>query len=120
VTDGGELIHAETAARMMSVPASLIGDANGAVPETDLSKLLADSQTEIVGRAQERLGDFLNEEEERLDNWRDDARVSYDQQIKALTKEANEKKKLARTLQNLQEKVELQREASALKRQADD
>jgi hypothetical protein len=43
-------------------------------------------ETEIVGRAQERPGAFLNEEEERLDNWRDDARVSYDQQIKALTK----------------------------------
>ena len=47
-------------------------------------------------------------------------KFSYDQQIKALTKEANEKKKLARAVQNLQEKVELQREASALKRQADD
>ncbi len=120
VTDSGEPIHAETAARMMSVPASVSGDSKGAVPEGDLSKLLEDGQTEIVGRAQERLGDFLNEEEERLDNWRDDARVSYDQQIKALTKEANEKKKLARAVQNLQEKVELQREASALKRQADD
>lgn len=120
VTDGGELIHAETAARMMGVPASVTGEANGEAPEGDLSKLLEDCQTEIVGRAQERLGDFLNEEEERLDNWRDDARVSYDQQIKALTKDANEKKKLARAVQNLQEKVELQREASALKRQADD
>lgn len=120
VTDGGERIHAETATRMMSVPASVTGDTDGAAPESDLSKLLEDGQTEIVGRAQERLGDFLNEEEERLDNWRDDARVSYDQQIKALSKEANEKKKLARAVQNLQEKVELQREASALKRQADD
>ena len=120
MADDGQLIHAETAARMMSVPASVTGDANGAVPEGDLSKLLEDGQTEIVGRAQERLSDFLNEEEERLDNWRDDARVSYDQQIKTLTKEANEKKKLARAVQNLQEKVELQREASALKRQADD
>ena len=120
ITDTGELIHAETASRMMSVPASVTGDASGVAPEGDLSKLLEDGQTEIVGRAQERLGDFLNEEEERLDNWRDDARVSYDQQIKALTKEANEKKKLARAVQNLQEKVELQREASALKRQADD
>ena len=120
ITDTGELIHAETAARMMGVPASVTGDASGVAPEGDLSKLLEDGQTEIVGRAQERLGDFLNEEEERLDNWRDDARVSYDQQIKALTKEANEKKKLARAVQNLQEKVELQREASALKRQADD
>lgn len=119
-TDDGEVVNAETSARMLAVPGSVTGAATGAAPETALSKMLEDGQTEIVGRAQERLGDFLNEEEERLDNWRDDARVSYDQQIKGLTKEANEKKKAARAVQNLQEKVELQREASALKRQADD
>ncbi len=120
VTDDGEVVNAETAARMLAVPGSVTGAATGAAPETALSRMLADGQTAIVGRAQERLGDFLEEEEERLDNWRDDARVSYDQQIKALTKDANEKKKAARAVQNLQEKVELQREASALKRQADD
>lgn len=119
-TDDGELVNAETAARMLAVPGSVTGGATGTAPDAALSKMLEDGQTEIVGRAQERLGDFLNEEEERLDNWRDDARVSYDQQIKGLTKEANEKKKAARAVQNLQEKVELQREASALKRQADD
>ena len=119
-TDDGEVVNAETAARMLAVPGSVTGTATGVAPEVALSKMLEDGQTEIVGRAQERLGDFLNEEEERLDNWRDDARVSYDQQIKGLTKEANEKKKAARAVQNLQEKVELQREASALKRQADD
>jgi len=119
-TDDGEVVNAETSARMLAVPGSVTGAATGAAPETALSKMLEDGQTEIVGRAQERLGNFLNEEEERLDNWRDDARVSYDQQIKGLTKEANEKKKAARAVQNLQEKVELQREASALKRQADD
>jgi superfamily II DNA/RNA helicase len=119
-TDDSQPVHVETAARMMGVPAALMGDASGAAPEAELTGVLDDSQVEIVGRAQERLGDFLNEEEERLDNWRDDARVSYDQQIKALTKEANEKKKLARAVQNLQEKVELQREAAALKRQADE
>lgn len=119
-TDDGGVVNAETAARMLAVPGSVTGVATDPAPEADLFKMLEAGQTEIVGRAQERLGDFLNEEEERLDNWRDDARVSYDQQIKGLTKEANEKKKLARAVQNLQEKVELQREASALKRQADD
>ncbi|MER8392950.1 SNF2-related protein [Mesorhizobium sp. M1340] len=119
-TDDGTPVHAETAGRMLTVPATVIGATVGTAPETDLTKVLEASRTEVVGRAQQRLGEFLNEEEERLDSWRDDARVSYDQQIKALTKEANEKKKVARAVQNLQEKVELQREASALKRRADD
>lgn len=119
-TDDGQLVHAETAARLMSVPAIKIGDVLRAAPEARLDSLLGRERTDIVGRAQARLGEFLNEEEERLDNWRDDARISFDQQIKTLTKEANEKKKLARAVSNLKEKVELQREASALKRRADD
>lgn len=119
-TDDGKQVHPETVARILTVPAAVVGVAATAALEDDLTKVLEDSQTEIVGRAQQRMGEFLNEEEERLDNWRDDARVSYDQQIKALTKEANEKKKEARAVQDLQGKVELQREASGLKRQADD
>lgn len=67
-----------------------------------------------------RMGEFLTEEEERLDNWREDAKVSYDNQIKAAQKEAKEKAKLARATQNLQEKIALQKEQAALKRQADD
>lgn len=119
-TDGGEVVHAETAARLLNVPASVVGAASGDHPAAQMTGAIENAQTEIMGKAQERLGEFLNDEEERLDNWRDDAKVSYEQQIKALSKEANEKKKLARACQNLQEKIELQREAAALKRQADD
>lgn len=67
-TDEGEPIHPETAERMLGVPAHITGTAPGAAPEADLTAVLDHGQTEIVGRAQERLGDFLNEEEERLDN----------------------------------------------------
>src|SRR5690606_11507186 len=102
-TVDGEPVHPETAERMLGVPARIIGEAPEAAPDANLTAVLEQGQTEIVGRARERLGDVLNEEEERRDSWRDDARVSYDQQIKALTKEANEKKKLARALQSLQE-----------------
>lgn len=119
-TDDGQPVHPETAARMLGVPAKVIDQAPTGAPDADLAAVLETGQTEIVGRAQERLGDFLNEEEERLDNWRDDAKVTFEQRIKALNKEVSEKKKAARAVQNLQEKVELQREASALKRQADD
>lgn len=120
LTDDGSPVEAETAERMMQLPATVTGDAPGTAPEADLATVLADRQTALVAHAQERLGSFLEEEEERLDNWREDARVSYDAQIKTLTREAKEKTKLSRAVQNLREKVQLQREASALKRQADD
>lgn len=120
VTDDGEVLPGETAARMMHVPAHVgVATASATAPD-GLAKLVSDRQAAIVEQAQTRLGNFLEEEEERLDNWRDDARVSFDAQIKALAKEAKEKNKLSRAVQGLQEKVELQREANALKRQADD
>ena len=120
VTDDGEVLPCETAARMMHVPAHVgVATASATAPD-GLAKLVSDRQAAIVEQAQTRLGNFLEEEEERLDNWRDDARVSFDAQIKALAKEAKEKNKLSRAVQGLQEKVELQREANALKRQADD
>jgi superfamily II DNA or RNA helicase len=120
ITDDGEVLPGETAARMMLVPAHVGGAAASATAPDGLAKLVSDRQAAIVQQAQSRLGDFLEEEEERLDNWRDDARVSFDSQIKTLAKEAKEKTKLSRAVQGLQEKVELQREANALKRQADD
>jgi superfamily II DNA/RNA helicase len=119
IADDGEVLNGETAARLMLVPASVNGEASSAAPE-GLPKIVTDRQTAIVQQAQVRLGDFLEEEEGRLDNWREDAKVSFDAQIKALTKDAKEKTKLSRATADLQEKVALQREANTLKRQADD
>ena len=79
-----------------------------------------DSQTVLIAAAQSRLGSFMNEEEDRLENWREDAKVSFEGQIKALEKEAREKTKESRAVLNLDEKVALQREAGAFKRKADD
>ncbi|MFE3837572.1 SNF2-related protein [Pseudogemmobacter sonorensis] len=118
-TDDGAPVDPGTAERMLQVPARVAGAITG-LPDADLAVIVSERQTALVGIAQERLGEFLNEEEDRLDAWRNDARVAYDQQMKALNKEAAEKNKLARATVNLQTKLELQREAKALKRQVDD
>ena len=118
--DAGAPIDPETAARMLYVPATSSELGGETLPEADLARSLDLRQTEIVGIAQERLGTFLNEEEERLDAWREDAKVSFDQQIKALGRQATDTKKLARATLKLEEKVALQREAKALQRQVDD
>jgi hypothetical protein len=98
----------------------VIGAGLTGLPEAELQQVQDTRQTEIVGQAQVMLASFLNEEEDRLDAWRDDAKVSFDQQIKALNKEANDKKKLARATLGLEQKLTLQREAKALQRQVDD
>lgn len=120
LTSHGQEVHSDTVERLLQVPARVSDEVPGIAPEAELNKVLAARQTAVTARAQARLSEFLNEEEERLDAWRDDAKISYDQQIKSLTKEANEKKKLSRATANLQEKLVLQREAKQLQRQVDD
>lgn len=119
-TDDGNSLDPSTAERMLLVPSAEAGGIGDGLPEGPLAGMVEDRQAILTGRAQERLGEFLNEEDERLDAWRNDAAVAYEQQMKALTKEANEKTKLARATPNLQAKLDLQREGKALKRQVDD
>ena len=114
----GEVLPNDTVARLMQIPASVAGDTTGICPQS-LSSLTDEAQTSLVQGAQERLGSFLTEEEDRLENWREDAKVSFEAQIKALEREAREKTKQSRAVQALTEKVQLQREAGALKREAD-
>ena len=119
LNEDGAAIPCETAERLMQVPATA-GEAGDAAPPANLDGLITDAQTALVGAAQARLGDFLDEEETRLTHWQEDARVSYESKIKALGKEAKEKDKLARASVSLPEKVALQREAAALRRESDD
>ena len=118
VTDGGEALHPELSERLLQVPTQPVGPAHP--PQGLLSDAVEARQAEILGRAQERLGDFLNEEEDRLDAWREDAKVAFDSQIKALTREAKETQKQARATTNLAAKIELQRQTKTLQARADD
>ncbi len=118
--DDGQDIHSETIERLLQVPAIESGAVLGDVPNTQLSGVMEVRNTAVVARAQGCLGEFLNEEEERLDAWRDDAKILFDQQIKSLSKEANEKKKQSRATPNLESKLALQREAKQIQRQVDD
>lgn len=120
LTEDGREVHSETIERLLQVPAEEAGNVTADIPEAHLAGVMDAKQIAVIAHAQERLSSFLNEEEERLDAWRDDAKVSFDQQIKALTKEANEKKKLARATASLEAKLELQREAKQIQRQVDD
>lgn len=118
ITDDGSEMPPDTVMRLMKVPATVLAEATDSPPEM-LDHHAANGQTVLVMDAQARMTGFLNEEEDRLESWREDAKVSYDNQIKALEKEAREKTKESRAVLNLEEAVELKREAGRLKREAD-
>lgn len=116
--DDGQAVEPETMLRLMAVPASVVGDAPGA-PETELAAKVEASTTRLVTEARTRLGGYLQEESDKLDRWRADAELSFDERIKKLGRDSNERSKQAKLAQGLDEKLALQREAAELKREAD-
>lgn len=122
VTSDGKALDPETAQRLMKVPAHASPDAGTALGATtdQLNAIVADQQTGIIAKAQETLGTYLEEEEMRLDNWYEDAKVNFENEIKTINKEAKEKEKMSRAVVGLEEKVALKREVKQLKNKADD
>ena len=118
IDDDGQPLSAETIGRLMIVPAKVYSTTVGSAPH-QLPEMVAERQSELVDKTQTQLGSFLEEENERLENWREDAKVSFEGRIKALDKEAREMTKQARSAKGLQEKVEMQRQAGNIKREAD-
>ncbi len=122
IKDDGTALDPETSQRFMKVPATVVKSAITQDPLSvgALAAVTENQRTNLVAKAQENLGAFLEEEERRLELWYQDAKVSYEGEIKALIKEANEKEKLSRAVSSLEQKVELKREAKALKNKADE
>lgn len=118
VTDDGAPVDAEVMQRLMMAPARETGAASGA-PETVLTDAVVQAEARVSAEAKVRLGGYLEDETEKLDRWRADAEVSFDERIRKLQKDANEKTKLSKLASGLDEKLALQREAAALKREAD-
>lgn len=118
VTDEGDAVDAEVMQRLMMAPAREAGSADGA-PEAVLADAVATHEARVSAEAKVRLGGYLEDETEKLDRWRADAEVSFDERIRKLQKEANEKTKQSKLASGLDEKLALQREAAALKREAD-
>lgn len=54
-TDQGHEVHSETVERLLQVPAEVTGAAVGDMPDAHLSGVMAERQTHVVARAQERL-----------------------------------------------------------------
>lgn len=118
VTDDGAPVDAEVMQRLMMAPARETGAVSGA-PEAVLTDAVVRAEARVSAEAKVRLGGYLEDETEKLDRWRADAEVSFDERIRKLQKDANEKTKLSKLASGLDEKLALQREAAALKREAD-
>lgn len=119
-TDAGEAVDPETLERMMEVPAVAGDTAEPSEPSTARLNEMLEAACDREGlAAQSRLSAFLDEEGDKLQAWRNDAEQSFEAEIRRLGKEAEDKTRQSRAPgMALQAKIDLQREAAALRRDA--
>ncbi|MEE4209752.1 MAG: SNF2-related protein [Parvularcula sp.] len=96
VTDGGETVDPETAARLFLVPgeASALAEANA--PDAALNTIAHGALTAILGDIERQNAEWLEEETEKLDAYADDLEQAAEAEIKELEAEIKAAKKALR------------------------
>lgn len=88
-------IHTDTMARLMFVPAAIIGPA-GAPPEGELVKIELAHRASMLQQAEQENATWLDQESEKLDSYADDLERGFEIEVKALEAEIREAKKALR------------------------
>jgi len=114
VSDNGHELDPETAARLLSLPASVIEPADASLAPDSLPALSAAQQAAIEQATSERNARFFEAEAAKLDGWADDLKVGLEHEIKELDREIVEARKAARLMRTLEEKLAGQRRIAAL------
>lgn len=115
ITDQGEIIPGELAARMFHLPQTT---AREHVLEYEmrnaLQKQMMEEQQASLNEAQRRNSEYYNEEIDKLDKWADDMKLSLEREIKDLEAELKLRKAASRKMIDLGMKLKLQREIKEL------
>jgi adenine-specific DNA-methyltransferase len=115
VTDFGEEIDAETASRLMSVPAQVTQTttASSEVNEV-LENLTRRYELRIHREISERNANFFGEEVEKLDGWADDLKLGLEREIKEIDRQIKEARRAAASALTLEEKLSGQKQIKSL------
>jgi ERCC4-related helicase len=123
VTDGGQSIDQETAARLLTLPGRLRN--SPLLPPREESEARASALEEIVQQRRstiqqeisERNAKFFEEEAEKLDGWADDLKLVLEREIKEIDRQIKEVRRAGTTALTLEEKLAGQKEVKALEAQ---
>lgn len=112
MTDEGEKLPADAAARFFALPGSV---ANGTIsPPPHLSAFTDEIVAARLGFVEKRTTQFLDEEEEKLERWAEDLKAGLEQRIRTLDREIPLLKKASKKLATLAERVNAQKPIVAL------
>jgi adenine-specific DNA-methyltransferase len=118
VTDMGQTLDDETAARLLSLPASLSKPAD---PPTEtlkaLDDILAARKAAVQRSISERNSRFFETEAEKLEGWADDLKLGLEREIKDIDRQIKETRRSTSAALTLEEKLAGQKQIKTLEAQ---
>jgi len=115
VTENGHILPAETAQKIMQLPASdcvpSIVTANQQIEQS-----LTNAQNDIIKMVNNRNLTFFEEEVSKLDHWADDLKFGLEQSIKDTDQQIKDVRRNAKIAPTLEEKLALQKQQHELER----
>lgn len=115
ITENGQILPAETAQKIMQLPASdcvpSIVKANQQIEQS-----LTSAQNDIIKMVNNRNLTFFEEEVSKLDHWADDLKFGLEQSIKDTDQQIKEVRRNAKIAPTLEEKLALQKQQQELER----
>jgi len=116
-TDDGQTLDEEIAARLLTLPGSVTGQAQPGLVITPLEIQIQQRQSVIQRNISERNARFFEAEADKLDGWADDLKVGLEREIKEIDRQIKEARRAATTALTLEEKLAGQKQIKNLENQ---
>lgn len=117
VTDEGQALDREIAARLLRLPASVTGEVTSPSNDDLLDRLTQERRTAFQKEISERNARFFEAEADKLDGWADDLKIGLEREIKELDRQIKEARRAATSALSLEEKLAGQKQIKALEAQ---
>jgi hypothetical protein len=114
-TDDGKILHAETAQKLMQLPATQCQQ-QSVLPGTQIENTLTTARNDIIKMVNNRNLTFFDEEVNKLDHWADDLKFGLEQSIKDIDQQIKEVRRNAKIAPTLAEKLSWQKQQQELER----
>ena len=116
-TDDGQTMDEEVAARLLTLPGTVTGQAQPSSATASLEIQTQQRQAAIQRNISERNARFFEAEADKLDGWADDLKVGLEREIKELDRQIKEARRAATTALTLEEKLAGQKQIKAIEAQ---
>ena len=116
-TDDSQALNDDAAARLLTLPGSVIGPVQTDGAAMRLETLSQQRQAAIQRNISERNARFFAAEADKLDGWADDLKVGLEREIKEVDRQIKEARRAATTALTLEEKLGGQKQIKALEAQ---